>query len=211
MAMPMMRCACLLACSRASSSMRLTMWAASMRASFSIDRDQLVAWPAAAVRPAICSSRSRSSATMRVELVLLLLELLLAAADAPCRAGVSLLLAPVELLGRLSRLSSFWVSRRSSALELGAPLARGLLELAARLEQLLLGRELGLAQLGLALRARRPRGGAPPRPRRGLREQALRCGGGRPARRRGPRSRRRRRPPAIGQWLITVFTRVTPP
>src|SRR5262249_31566748 len=36
-------------------------------------------------------------------------------------------------------------------LELAAPLARGLLEFAARLEELLLGQQLGLAQLGLAV------------------------------------------------------------
>ena len=113
MAMPMMRCACRPACSRASSSMRLTMWAASIRASSSITRtsSSRACW---AVRPAICSSLPRSSSNNR-------------ASSASCFSAcfsraVSERSSWFSSLSRratsspfLSRESCFWVSRRSWA------------------------------------------------------------------------------------------------
>ena len=141
--MPISHCALRLPCSRASSSMRLTRWAASMRASFSSDADQLVACACCAVSPAICSSRLRCSATRRSSSDLLRRRPpsrgrrgpAVAADRAPCRAGRA-------RSRRLSRLSSFWVRRRSSVSSSPRGAARGGLELGARLEELLLGREL---------------------------------------------------------------------
>jgi hypothetical protein len=64
--------------------------------------------------------------------------------------GRRFLVALVELAQALVGLSSFWVRRRSG-FELAAPRPRGGFELGAGLEELLLGRELALFELGLAV------------------------------------------------------------
>ena len=119
MAMPMMRWACLVACSRASSSMRLTMWAASIRASSSITRTssslRLLGGEAGDLLELAALLGEQP-----LELRLALLDALLAAGEravelrrAPCRAGS-------RSSVRLSRLSSFWVEAALLRLELGA-------------------------------------------------------------------------------------------
>ena len=148
--MPMMRCACLLACSRASSSMRLTMWAASIRASSSITRtsSSRACW---AVRPAICSSLARSSSTMRSSSASRFSSALLAGRPGCGRAGEHSFSRLASSSRPLVEVVFLLGEAALQGFELAAALARGRLELGAGLEELLLGGDLGLAHAGLAL------------------------------------------------------------
>ena len=120
-----------------------------MRASFSRPRVSS-SLACCAVSPAICSSRLRCSPTSRTDFDLLRGDLFLAAGQSAVAAD-QLLVALVDLAEALVEAVFLLGEAAFQGLELAAPRPRGGFELGARLEELLLGRELALLQLGFAI------------------------------------------------------------